>query len=317
MLDFSKIAFIFPGQGSQAVGMGKAITDAYPIAKETIEQANDIMGINLSEMMFEGSEDTLGDTAITQPAMYVVGMAVYRALIQELPDAIPAFVAGHSLGEFTALTVAGALSYEDGLKLVQKRGELMKLAGEQHPGGMAAILALDVEAVQGIVTQASEQSGGVVVIANDNCPGQIVISGDSNALGVAVELAKEAGARRAIPLDVSVATHSPLMQPAKDGLLEALNLAGINDATIPVVQNVCACPVTDATTIRTNLEKQLVSSVRWTESMQLMIDSGIETFIELGSKNVLTGLLRRIDRSKTGITIQDTTSLSDFITSNT
>lgn len=313
MLDFSRTAFIFPGQGSQAAGMGKDIADAYPIAKETIEQANDIMGMSLSKLMFEGSEEELGDTSITQPAMYVCSMAIYRALKQELPDVRPVFVAGHSLGEFTALTVAGALSYEDGVKLVQTRGQLMKDAGEAHPGGMAAILALDVDKVEDIVQQASEQSDGVVVIANDNCPGQIVISGDNHALTVAIELAKEAGARRAIPLDVSVATHSPLMNPAKEKFIQALNNAGIHDASIPVFQNVCACEVTAATEIRSNLEKQLVSSVRWTQSVQAMNEGGVDNFVEIGSKNVLTGLLRRIDRSKTGINIQDLPGLQAFI----
>lgn len=316
MLDFSKTAFVFPGQGSQAISMGKDIADAYPIAKETIEQADDIMGISLSKLMFEGSDEALGDTSITQPAMYVCSMAIYRTLKQELPDASPLFVAGHSLGEFTALTVAGALSYEDGVKLVQTRGQLMKDAGEAHPGGMAAILSLDVEKVEEIAQQAAEQSGGVVVIANDNCPGQVVISGDNHALDIAVVLAKEAGARRAIPLNVSVATHSPLMNPVKEQFMDALNKAGIHDASIPVFQNVCACKVTSATAIRDNLEKQLVNSVRWTQSVQAMIEGGAETFVEIGSKNVLTGLLRRIDRSKSGISIQNLTSLQAFVNSD-
>ena len=317
MVEFSKTAFIFPGQGSQAIGMGKDVVDAYPVAKETVEQADEIMGVSLSKLMFEGPEEALGDTAITQPAMYVCSMAIYRALKQESPDAEPVFVAGHSLGEFTALTVAGALSYEDGIKLVQTRGQLMKEAGEAHPGGMAAILALDVETVEQIVQQATAQSGGVVVIANDNCPGQIVISGDSSALDVAVDLAKEAGARRAIPLDVSVATHSPLMNPAKEQFTIALNDAGIDDARIPVFQNACACEVTSATDIRANLERQLVSSVRWTESIQAMIAAGVDTFVEIGSKNVLTGLLRRIDRGKTGVSIQNLDSLQAFVKSDT
>lgn len=312
MVNFSKTAFIFPGQGSQAVGMTKDIVEKYPTAQQTLEKANDIMGINLSKIMFEGSEEELGDTAITQPAMYVGSMAIYRALKQELPSATPAFVAGHSLGEFTALTVAGALSYEDGVKLVQTRGQLMKDAGDESPGGMAAILALDVDVVETITAQASEQSGGTVVIANDNCPGQIVISGDKNALDVAIELAKEAGARRAIPLDVSVATHSPLMNPAKEKFIEALTNAGVSNANIPVYQNVCACPTTNADAIRDNLEKQLVSSVKWTQTIQGMIADGAETFVEIGSKNVLTGLLRRINRDKIGISIQDVASLEAY-----
>ncbi|MGJ3238445.1 MAG: ACP S-malonyltransferase [Anaerolineae bacterium] len=313
MIDFAKTAFVFPGQGSQAVGMGKDIADAYPTARETIEQAEDIMNMSLGTLMFEGSIERLGDTEITQPAMYVCSMAIYRAFKQELPDAQPAFVAGHSLGEFTALTVAGALSYEDGVKLVQTRGQLMKEAGEASPGGMAAILALDLDQIAQISTEAQARTGGVVVIANDNCPGQIVLSGNNGALEVAIELAKEAGARRAIALDVSVATHSPLMEPAKDKLIVALNDAGIHTPYIPIYQNVCACPVTDPALIRTNLEKQLVSTVRWTESVEAMITQGIENFIEIGSKNVLSGLLRRINRGKIGISIQDLSSLKAFL----
>lgn len=312
MIDFSKTAFVFPGQGSQAVGMAKDIANVYPIAQQTIEQANDIMGFSLSKIMFDGSDEELGDTAITQPAMYVSSMAIYRALKLEMSDAIPAFVAGHSLGEFTALTVADALSYEDGVKLVQTRGQLMKDAGNDNPGGMAAILALDVAIVEKITAQASEQSGGIVVIANDNCPGQVVISGDKQALDIAIELAKQAGARRSIPLDVSVATHSPLMNPAKEKFAEILADAGVSMANIPVYQNVCACPTQDADAIRSNLEKQLVSSVRWTESIQAMIANGAETFVEIGSKNVLTGLLRRINRDKIGINIQDLAGLQAF-----
>lgn len=316
MLDFDTTAFIFPGQGSQAVGMGKDIAQEYAIAKETFEQADDLMGMKLSDIMFDGSEDALGDTAITQPAMYVCSVAIYRALSEHLPNMKPSAVAGHSLGEFTALTVAGALSFEDGVKLVQVRGQLMRDAGGANPGGMAAILALTLEQVEDVVQEAAEKSGEVVVIANDNCPGQIVISGDEKALDVAIELAKEAGARRAIPLDVSVATHSPLMNPAKEKFVETLNATTFNEANIPVYQNVCACPVTDTGTIRTNLEKQLVSSVRWTPSIEAMINNGVETFVEIGSKNVLTGLLRRINRDKKGINIKDLSSLQAFVDMN-
>lgn len=316
MLDYSKIAYVFPGQGSQTIGMANDVADAYPVAKETIEEAEDITGINLSELMFNGPQEKLDDTSITQPAMYVASMAIYRALKQETNASKPAFLAGHSLGEFTALTISGALSYDDGVKLVQTRGRLMKEAGEQSPGGMAAILALGVEQVEAITKQASEQSGGVVVIANDNCPGQIVISGNNNALEIAIELAKEAGARRTIPLHVSVATHSPLMKPVKEQFTIALNEAGIHDAVIPVYQNVCACPVRDAAEIRANLEKQLVSSVRWTESINAMIEAGVETFVEIGSKNVLTGLLRRINRAKTGLSIQDISGIQAFVNSD-
>lgn len=315
MVDFSKTAFIFPGQGSQAVGMGKDIAEAYPIARETVEQANDILGYSLSKLMFEGSQEELDDTAITQPAMYVCSVAMLRALQSELPEAKPMFVAGHSLGEFTALTVAGALSFEDGLKLVRVRAQSMQVAGEKSPGGMAAILGLDKEQVEQVVTSAAEQSGKVMVIANDNCPGQIVISGDNEALEVAVELAKEVGARRALPLPVSVATHSPLMEAAKEQFTKALHETPFTDAEIPVYANVCACATRSVDEIRANSEQQLTSSVRWTESIQSMIADGAETFVEIGSKNVLTGLMKRISRDVTGISVQDLASLQKFIES--
>jgi [acyl-carrier-protein] S-malonyltransferase len=315
-MDFSKTAFIFPGQGSQAVGMGKDIAEAYSIAKETFEQADSVLGFGLSKLMFEGTDADLGDTAITQPAMYVCSIAMLRVLQQELPSAKPAAVAGHSLGEFTALTAAGALAFEDGVKLVQKRGQLMKEAGAQNPGGMAAILGMESADVKTVVEKASEQASAAVVIANDNSPGQIVISGDKKALEIAIELAKAAGAKRAIPLDVSVATHSPLMNPAKEEFTKALAATPLQNASIPVYANVCACATTRIEEIRPNLEKQLVSSVLWTQSVEAMIAAGIENFVEIGSKNVLTGLLKRINRDKIGINVQDLTSLQSFVQSN-
>jgi [acyl-carrier-protein] S-malonyltransferase len=316
-MDFSQTAFIFPGQGSQAAGMGKDIAEAYPIAKETFEEADSIIGFGLSKLMFEGTEADLGDTAITQPAMYVCSIAMLRVLQQELSSAKPAAVAGHSLGEFTALTAAGALAFEDGVRLVQKRGQLMKDAGAQNPGGMAAILGMESEDVRAIVEKATTESGAAVVIANDNSPGQIVISGDKKALELAIELAKAAGAKRAIPLDVSVATHSPLMNPAKDQFAIALAETQLRTATIPVYANVCACPTTSVDEIRPNLEKQLVSTVLWTQTIQAMIGAGIENFVEIGSKNVLTGLLKRINRDKIAANIQDLVSLQAFVQSNT
>lgn len=315
-MDFSKTAFIFPGQGSQAVGMGKDIAEAYPIAKATFDEADAIIGFGLSKLMFEGTEADLGDTAITQPAMYVCSIAMLRVIQELLPNAVPAAVAGHSLGEFTALTAAGALAFADGVKLVQKRGQAMKAAGEQNPGGMAAILGLESEEVKSVVENATAQAGAAVVIANDNSPGQIVISGDKKALEVAIELAKAAGAKRAIPLDVSVATHSPLMNPAKEEFSLALNATELKAPTVPVYANVCACPTTTVAEIRPNLEKQLVSSVLWRQSVDAMVAAGIETFVEIGSKNVLIGLLKRINRDKLGINVQDLATLQAFVQSN-
>lgn len=315
MADFSKTAFVFPGQGSQSVGMGKDIVEAYPIARQTYDQADNILGFKLSKIMLDGPENELTDTAIAQPALYVNSIALLRALYGDLPGHMPAAVAGHSLGEFSALTASGALSFEDGLKLVQQRGQLMKEAGEQNPGGMAAILALDTETVGAIVKEATQKTGKPVVIANDNCPGQVVISGDNEALAVAIELAKERKARRAIPLAVSVATHSPLMQPAKDEFVKLVQATEFTEPEIPVYANVSAEAISSVAQIRKELEEQLTSTVHWTQSIQAMINAGIEQFVEIGSGNVLTGLLRRIDKSKTGVTISNVEMLQAFVQS--
>jgi [acyl-carrier-protein] S-malonyltransferase len=317
MVDFSKVAFVFPGQGSQMVGMGKDIAEAYPIAQETMQQADEIIGFNLSKLMFEGPEDDLSDTAITQPAMYVCSIALVRALKTHLHNAQPAFVAGHSLGEFSALTFAEALSFEDGVTLVRERGRLMKEAGAKHPGSMAALLGIESDKAQELVMAASEKTGKPVVIANDNCPGQIVISGDNDALAAAVEMAKDYGAKRALPLAVSVATHSPLMQSAKEAFTKLVQETTFSAPAIPVFANVSAKPIDTVAAIRAELEAQLTSTVLWTQSMQGMIAAGIETFVEIGSKDVLTGLMRRIDKSKTAITINDVATLQAFVQNHT
>lgn len=313
MVDFSNVAFVFPGQGSQMVGMAKDIVDIYPVARETVEQADTIIGFALSNLMFEGPEDELGDTAITQPAMYVCSIALLRALQTHLPDMRPSCVAGHSLGEFSALTAAGALSFADGIKLVRERGRLMKEAGEKHPGAMAALLGIESDKAQELVVAATEKTGKPVVVANDNCPGQIVISGDTTALNAAVEMAKDYGAKRAMPLSVSVATHSPLMQPAKEAFTQLLNATTFHAPSVPVYANVTAKPITTVAAIQSELEAQLTSSVRWTQSMQAMLAAGIETYVEIGSKDVLTGLMRRIDKSKTAISVNNLATLQQFV----
>lgn len=316
MIDFEKTAFIFPGQGSQIVGMVQDIAAEYPIVRETLDQADALMGFKLSDVMFAGPEDQLNDTKITQPAMYIAGVAILRALQSEWPDAQPTCVAGHSLGEFTALTAAGALTFEEGVPLVRERGRLMQEAGQQNPGSMAALLGISAPDAARLVADASAQTERILVIANDNCPGQIVISGDPVALDAAVALAKDYGARRAVPLAVSVATHSPLMQPAEaafTGLVDAVNLQA---PTIPVYANVDASPLLDIAAIRAELKAQLTSAVQWTQSTQAMIAAGIDTFVEIGPGNVLTGLLRRTDKSKTGINIPDLPALRAFIADN-
>ncbi|MDQ7034183.1 MAG: ACP S-malonyltransferase [Anaerolineae bacterium] len=267
----------------------------------------------LSELMFEGPEDELGDTAITQPAMYVCSIAMLRALKIELATIQPTCVAGHSLGEFSALTVAGSLSFEDGLRLVRERGRLMKEAGEKHRGSMAALLGITSEKAEALVKSASEKTGKPVVIANDNCLGQIVISGDNEALAAAVDMAKEYGARRVLPLAVSVATHSPLMQSAKEEFTKLVQETAFIAPSVPIYANVTAKPIKTIEDIRTELEEQITSSVRWTQSIQAMIDAGIDTFVEIGSKNILTGLMRRIDKTKTAIAINDVSTLQAFV----
>lgn len=316
MLDFNTTAFIFPGQGSQVLGMGKDLAEAYPLAKQTFEQADELIGFKLSKIMFEGPEDELNDTAITQPAMYVCSIALFRVLQAALPHAKPRFVAGHSLGEFSALTAANALRFEDGVILVRERGRLMKEAGALHPGGMAAILGLELDKAEELVAKASQVSGKPLVVANDNCPGQIVISGDTEALALAVEMAKDFGAKRALPLSVSVATHSPLMQPAKEAFSQLVEASHFEVPAMPLLANVSAQAIQTVAEIRNELTLQLTSSVRWTPSIEAMIAAGIETFVEIGTKDVLTGLLKRINRTKIGIAVNDLSSLTAFVQTN-
>lgn len=315
-MDWTKVAFVFPGQGSQAVGMSKDLVDAYPPARETFEQADEILGFKLSKLCFEGSEDELNDTINTQPALYAAGIATLRALQTELPAAVPAFAAGHSLGEFTALAAAGALSFEDGLKLVRERGRLMKEAGIRSPGAMAAILGLDAEQVRDVCSRASAETGKVVILANDNCPGQSVISGDEAALEVGMNLAKEAGAKKVVKLAVSIASHSPLMESAASEFQQVLANTLFKTSSIPVYGNVEAAPLGDAESIRQELTSQLTHSVRWTESVQAMGAAGAEVFLELGPKDVLTSLLKRIDRAKSGRALNGVESLHKFLQEN-
>ncbi len=288
---------LFPGQGSQEVGMGADIAAHSPAAAAIFQQADDILGFLLSQLCFEGPEDTLTDTINVQPALFVAGLAALRAVEEQLEAPVKAAAAaGHSLGEYTALVAAGALNFEDALRLVRERGRLMKLAGEIAPGGMAAIIALDTDKIAEICQQASAESGGPVVIANDNCPGQVVISGDEGALNRAMELATEAKARKVVRLAVSIAAHSPLMGAVQEEFAAAIAQADIRPPDFPVIANITAQPLTDVDAIRQELVGQLQNSVQWTESMQYLIDQGNETFIEFGPGKVLAGLMKRIDR---------------------
>lgn len=281
--------------------MGCDLYASSPVARDIFTQADDILGLALSKLCFEGPSEVLDDTVNTQPAILATSVAALRLLEQQWNDA-PVYVAGHSMGEFSASVAAEVLSFEDGLLLVRERGRLMKRAGEQNPGGMAAILGGEREDVEAACALAREGSGAYVGIANDNCPGQIVISGASDALERAMRRAKERGAKRAIRLPVSIAAHSPLMAEAADAFRRRLETTSFREPTVPVAANATASPLTDPADIRDALGQQLTSPVRWSESMRWMIDQDVGSFVEIGPKKVLTGLLRRIDRSVEGMT---------------
>lgn len=305
MIDWSTTAFLFPGQGSQQVGMGKAIAAEFPAAKATFDEADAILGVPFSHLMFEGPADELNMTYNTQPSMFVTSIAVLEALKTVYGDIQPAIVAGHSLGEITSLVAANAIDFKPGLQLVRERARLMGVAGEQHPGAMAAILGMELAPLREICQNTSEALGKPLVIANDNCPGQIVISGDRAALEHAIEPIKAAGAKRVLPLAVSVAAHSPLMNESARIFSETiLAETAIRTPTTDVIGNANADLLPSPETIRHELSIQITSPVRWTESMQLMLQRGIKTFLEIGSKNVLCGLMKRTDRNAVCIVIE-------------
>ncbi len=315
MIDWSRTAALFPGQGSQIVGMGADFARAYPIARDAFAQADEILGFPLSRLCWDGPASELNQTVNTQPALYVSSVAIWRVLHEELPLAQPAYLAGHSLGEFSALTAADALDFEAGLKLVHARGRFMQRAGDENPGAMAAVLALSAERIEELCAEVMRDTGRVVVLANDNCPGQAVVSGEREAVDRLMELALQAGARRAMKLAVSVAAHSPLMASALEGFLEVAHETAFASPRIPVYGNVKASPLPDGSAIRAELDQQLTRSVQWTDSMRAIIDEGAQTFIEIGAGKVLTGLLRRIDRSKQRINLDTVEALETFLAS--
>ncbi|MFC2713508.1 MAG: ACP S-malonyltransferase [Segatella salivae] len=286
-------AFVFPGQGAQFVGMGKDLYETNALAKKYFDRADKILGFKITEIMFNGTDEQLKETKVTQPAVFL--HSVIQALC--LGDSFnPAMVAGHSLGEFSALVASGALDFEDGLRLVASRANAMQKACEINSGTMAAIIGLPDEKVEEICASVSSE-GDIVVAANYNCPGQLVISGNVNAVNVACEKLKEAGAKRALPLKVSGAFHSPLMQPAKDELQAAIEKTTFKTPKCPVYQNVDAKPHTDAEEIKLNLIAQLTSPVRWTASVQTMIHDGADDFTECGPGKALQGMIGRIDKN--------------------
>ena len=281
-------AYIFPGQGSQFKGMGKDLYDNSATAKALFEQANDILGFRITDIMFEGTDEELKQTKVTQPAIFLHSVI----LAKETADFQPDMVAGHSLGEFSALVSAGALSFEDGLRLVSARALAMQKACEANPSTMAAVLNLPDQVIEDICALITDE---IVVAANYNCPGQVVISGSNEGVAKAGEKLKEAGAKRVLPLPVGGAFHSPLMQPAREELAAAIEATHFESPSCPIYQNVNAQPSQDVTTIKANLIAQLTGAVRWTQSVQNMIADGATTFVECGPGKVLQGLVKKIN----------------------
>ena len=288
----SKHAYVFPGQGSQFSGMGKNLYDTNSLAKELFEQANEILGFRISDIMFEGTDEALKQTNVTQPAVFLHSVIAYKTI----GDAKPNMVAGHSLGEFSALVANNTLSFEDALKLVSIRANAMQKACEINPSTMAAVLALADDKVEEICAAIQAETGEVVVAANYNCPGQLVISGSMKVIEIACEQMKAAGAKRALVLPVGGAFHSPLMAPAKTELAAAIEATTFNTPRCPVYQNVVASAVSDANLIQQNLIAQLTGAVRWTQSVQAMVVDGATHFTEVGPGKVLQGLVQKIHK---------------------
>jgi [acyl-carrier-protein] S-malonyltransferase len=302
-----KIAFLFPGQGSQAVGMGRDLAENFTVARQTFEEADEALGFALSTLCFDGPVEQLKQTEFTQPAIFTVSVAVDRVLRNH--DVAPHYVAGHSLGEYSAAVAAGMLSFADAIKALQLRGRFMQEAVPEGEGAMAAILGLIAEPVIALCLQAQQETKQPVSAANLNSPEQIVISGSAAAVGRASELAKSAGAKKVVALQVSAPFHCALMQPAQDRLAEVLARIPFSEAAFPLVCNVDAKLIIDGTQERDALVRQVTAPVRWVESMQLLIAEGVTQFLEVGPGKVLTGLLRQIDRSQKCANIEDSVSL--------
>ncbi|RLQ95776.1 ACP S-malonyltransferase [Falsibacillus albus] len=307
-----KIAFVFPGQGSQTVGMGKDVVDNHNGAKEIFRKADERLGFSLSQLIFNGPQEDLTLTTNAQPALLTTSIAILEALKEE--GIMADFAAGHSLGEYSALVAAGALSFEDGVYAVRKRGELMEEAVPNGEGTMAAVLGMDREALKKVTDDVSAQ-GNSVQLANLNCPGQIVISGTAKGVELASEQAKENGAKRVLPLQVSGPFHSELMKPAAEKFASILEEVDVKDAQIPVVANVTAEPMKNSEEIKEKLIEQLYSPVLWEDTVETMLAQGVDTFIEIGPGKVLSGLIKKVNRRVKTYSIQDMESLESVMSS--
>jgi len=336
----AQIAFVFPGQGSQAVGMGADIYDAFPAARGIFATVDQALGFPLTDLCFQGPEELLRETVNAQPAIVTVSLALLAALQAALADdashssltspLTPAYCAGHSVGEYSALVAAEAIDLTDAIRLVRERGRLMHHEGTICPGGMAAVIGMDEDALQEVCREATELTlnaaargnlvdrpihagAGKVIVANFNAPGQIVISGENLALQRAMELAKERGARRVIPLAVSGAFHSPVMQPAAEGLARMIATTAIRDARLPVVSNISAAPLREAQAIRDELAQQIATSVQWTRTIEYLVQAGVTVFIEIGPGQALTGMIKRIARGVTTLNVSDEADISKAV----
>lgn len=306
-----KIAYVFPGQGSQKVGMGQDVAEQYPVARRIFDLADEKLGYPLSALCFTGPEEELKLTVHTQPALLTTSIALYKAMIEEI-EQLPDFVAGHSLGEYSALVAAGAISFQDAVFVVQKRGQLMEEAVPAGIGAMSAVLGLDRERLADIC-QAISREGNQVELANLNCPGQIVISGHQQAVQQAGEEAKASGARRVVPLSVSGPFHSSLMEPAASQLKQTLSEIDLQHAKVPVVANVSAQVVEEAEMIRQALVDQVTSPVLWEDSIRFLLEQGVDQFVEIGPGKVLTGLIKKVNRKAKTWNVADVDSLKQVV----
>ncbi|MBN1188442.1 MAG: ACP S-malonyltransferase [Dehalococcoidales bacterium] len=309
MAEALKTAFIFPGQGSQKTGMGRDLFENVTAAREVFEEADRVLDFPLSRLCFEGPEDDLRQTYNAQPALVTMSIACYRAALSRIGEdkiITPALLAGHSLGEYSALVLAGVLDFRSAVFLARERGRLMHEAGQSSPGAMAAILGMAEKDVAAICRETGTW------LANINCPGQVVVSGARENIEKAIEAAKAGGAARALPLQVSGAFHSPLMQPAVEGLSAVISKMSFNDPLIPVIANTSALPLIDSAGVKEELTRQLCNGVRWQDSMQYMIDQGISRFIEIGPGNVLTGLMKRINKDMKTLNVGNLAELENL-----